>query len=636
MARSGDHNRRGMILPVMLLILILLGLLAAGFAFQVHADHSAMNAVSQRLQTRLAAEAGIEKVLLMLRTRRDDVEAWYNNPEELNRIIVWTPGDDETLLGSKEELDEGSIAYRFSIVADDPFDDEDRSRYGITDESAKLNVNTATRDQLMRLIGQIATEEMVVEELVDALLDWRDEDNERREFGAEAEYYAMLETPYRPKNGTFDTVEELLLVKGFDGRVLYGEDYDRNGLLGPNEDDGEESFPLDDGDGELNRGLHPYITALSRDFNTDSENRPRVYLFGDSNQLREELTEVLEDSAKVDFIVKAISGSGPADEDESDEEESDEEEEQEEQEGDGVESEPEASDEDRTADEPKDYQKNERRLKRGRRLQAIPETSERRDGREGGRGGRGGGPEDVREGSQDGRGGGREGVRRGGRGGRSGDRGGQGGDRGEDRVELEDEPEGEDSGAESGDPGAVTPPVAEPAALSSPADLLTLELGGDAGPNPLTLEDLPILMDRTTTVDPIQEQAGLINIMTAPPQVLRCLAWLSGEDIGAILQTRRELPEEARATTAWLVTQEVISLETYQKIAPLITVRGRQFTIQSIGYADHLGAIARLQVIVEMRGSLGQVLYHRDLTKLGAVFPIREDEEEYGFGAFDG
>lgn len=629
------RNRRGMILPVLLLILILLGLLAAGFAFQVHADHSAMNAVSQRLQTRLAAEAGIEKVLLVLRTRRDDVEAWYNNPDELNRIIVWTPGDDETLLGSKEELDEGSIAYRFSIVADDPFDDEDRSRYGITDESAKLNINTATRDQLMRLIGQIATEEMVVEELVDALLDWRDEDNERREFGAEAEYYAMLETPYRPKNGPFDTVEELLLVKGFDGRVLYGEDYDRNGLLGPNEDDGEESFPLDDGDGELNRGLHPYVTALSRDFNTDAENRPRIYLFGDSNQLREELTEVLEDSAKVDFIINAISGAEPADEKESDEEEGDEKEEEEEY-GEEEGSEPEANEADGTWSEPKDSQKNERRLKRGRRSQATPDADKRRGGREGSRGGRGGGPESVREGGRGGRG------------------GGPGGGRGEDDVGLGDKPDGEDSGGEGGGGasasppdgedgsgeggggGSASPPAGEPATLNSPADLLTLELGGDAGPNPLTLDDLPILMDRTTTIDPIQEQAGLINIMTAPPQVLRCLAWLSGEDIGAILQTRRELPEEARATTAWLVTQEVISLETYQKIAPLITARGRQFTIQSIGYADHLGAISRLQVIVEMRGSLGQVLYHRDLTRLGAVFPVRENEEEYGFGGFDG
>jgi type II secretory pathway component PulK len=613
-------RRRGVILPVMLMILILLGVLAAGFAFQVHADNSSMNAVSLRFQTRLAAEAGIEKVLLMLRTQRDNVDAWYNNPDELNRIIVWTPEgeQDETLLASKEELDEGTFAYRFTIVADDAFDDEERCRYGITDESAKLNINTATREQLMRLVGQIATEEMIVEELVDALLDWRDEDDEPREFGADAEYYASLETPYRPKNGAFDTVEELLMVRGFDGRVLYGEDYDRNGLLGPNEDDGEESFPLDDADGRLNRGLYPYITAVSREFNTDTENRPRIYLNGDPAQLREQLAEVFEDSAKVEFIVNAVSGGGQAAGEGSEQTEEPEEGGEEGQKDEGPESE---------AGEGSDQQDDgaedgEAGLKLDSRAQAISPAR-----------GRGEQPDQGQE--QD------PGERR--RGGRRGGRGGQGGrTTGGASGGAGDGGQGEPTSTggveEGGGGGSFTEaPTSQPAAsLSSPADLLDPNVGGDTQTNPLTLEDLPILMDRTTTVDPVLDQPGLINIMTAPPQVLGCLTELSGEDITAIVQARRELSEETRATTAWLATMEVISFETYQQVAPFITVRGRQFTIESIGYADHVGAVSRLQVVVEMRGSLAQVLYYRDLTKLGAVFPIRENEEEYGFGGFDG
>ncbi|NIQ98758.1 MAG: hypothetical protein GTN78_00935, partial [Gemmatimonadales bacterium] len=82
----------------------------------------------------------------------------------------------------------------------------------------------------------------------------------------------------------------------------------------------------------------------------------------------------------------------------------------------------------------------------------------------------------------------------------------------------------------------------------------------------------------------------------------------------------------------WLLAEGVLSPETYAEIAPYITVRSLQFTIESLGYADHVGAISRLQVVVEMRGPVPQVLYYRDLTRLGAVFPIREDEQEYGFG----
>jgi len=718
------------VLPLVLMILILLGLLVASFAFRVHADESGMTAVAYRLQTRLAAEAGIEKVLLMLRTQRENIPAWYNNPEELNRIIVWTPGDDRTLWGSKQELDEGTPAYRFSIVADDPFDDKERCRYGITDEAGKLNINTATAEQLGRLIGQIATPDMVVEELVDALLDWRDVDNDPLPHGAEADYYAGLKTPYQPKSGPFDTVEELLLVRGFDGRVLYGEDYNRNGILDPNEDDGDDSFPPDDGDGVLNRGLLPYITVVSRDFNTDHTNRPRAFLYGDQALLRTELAKAFEDQTKIDFIVRAVSrsdsgGGGPGrgggrgrgrPTDGQDRGEGKESRDPNRDRGGRGNQEPAPSDTKETIEEQPDAgtdgldgsaprlkavagwrsgggpvdadrqsdatSKSKLQARPGAEEDPKPETSGGRDG--GRRPGRGADrPGRGDSGGDDGRGGaggerpGR-GADRPGRGdagggpGAGGDDGGSRGDRpgregrrprqgrrpgtrtgpgaGGGGVTVDDGEEngeeGEDVGTDGADEGTedsegqgdpTSQPGGEPARLRGPADLLTVVLEGDSpAPNPLTVDDLPVLMDKLTAVDPAEEQPGLIDIMTAPPQVLRCLTDLTGEQIGAILETRvAVLPDDA-ATTAWLVTQQVLDLETYQKVAPLITSRGRQFTIESIGYADHIGTVCRLQVVVEIRGPMGQVLYERDLTKLGSVFPIRKDEEEFGFGGHNG
>ena len=165
--------------------------------------------------------------------------------------------------------------------------------------------------------------------------------------------------------------------------------------------------------------------------------------------------------------------------------------------------------------------------------------------------------------------------------------------------------------------------------MNSPADLLTADAGGT---NPLTIDDLAVLMERTTTQDPLTVQEGLINVLTAPPEVLRCVEELPGEAIGAIMAARGELSEDERFSTAWLVTHEILTLEEYQRVAPQITAGGVQFTIESLGYADHIGTITRLQVIVEMRGPMAQVLYYRDLTSLGAVYPIREGEAEYGFG----
>jgi hypothetical protein len=154
-------------------------------------------------------------------------------------------------------------------------------------------------------------------------------------------------------------------------------------------------------------------------------------------------------------------------------------------------------------------------------------------------------------------------------------------------------------------------------------------IDGELQGSPLTLEHLPVLMDRATTVPPEQQKIiGLININTAPRVVLRCIEGLTGEQIEAILERRGRVSPERRATTAWLVAEEVVDLETYEVIAPLITARGQQFTIESLGYADHIGMMTRLEVVVDMVGPIAETVYYRDVTYLGGHYPIREEDLE--------
>lgn len=292
---------RAVILPVVLFVLLLLGLLGAMFSFRIHADVSATRVMGDRLQTRLAAEAGVEAVKLMLRTARFDPAQWYNNPEAFHRILVWAYGADRSAAGTNEEFKD-TKAYRFSIVADDPTDDEKYIRFGITDEASKLNLNTATHGQLLALVERVVAglsdgDTLDPRGIVDAIVDWRDQDSTPTGEAGDTEdaYYRLLDKPYRVKNGPFSTVEELLLVKGVTGQVLFGEDFDRNGLLTPNEDDGDKTFPPDNEDGILNRGLYPYLTVLSYDYNTSNDNRPRVFMFGDEAALNTELEQVFSD-----------------------------------------------------------------------------------------------------------------------------------------------------------------------------------------------------------------------------------------------------------------------------------------------------------------------------------------------------
>lgn len=84
------------------------------------------------------------------------------------------------------------------------------------DELSKLNVNTATRNQLLRIA-------LVDEELSGAIIDWRDEDDHPVALGAEQSYYGSLLPPALCKNAPFESISELLLVRGVTPRLFDGE-----------------------------------------------------------------------------------------------------------------------------------------------------------------------------------------------------------------------------------------------------------------------------------------------------------------------------------------------------------------------------------------------------------------------------
>ena len=177
-------------------------------------------------------------------------------------------------------------------------------RYGVTPEASKLNLNAASENQIRALFTPILTDLNVdnVDIPIDSLLDWLDSDDEPRENGAEADYYAQLDPPYQPKNGALDTVEELLLVRGITAALLWGEDTNRNGLLDTVEDDGDESFPYyDNGDGLLNVGLAPYLTVYSREVDVSNDNRARISLRNNGATVRAQMDAILAEDEAADL-----------------------------------------------------------------------------------------------------------------------------------------------------------------------------------------------------------------------------------------------------------------------------------------------------------------------------------------------
>ncbi len=136
----------------------------------------------------------------------------------------------------------------------------------ITDESAKFNPNhmidsygnvvQKKRDQMERLLSLLGYKT----EVLDAILDWLDPDELKRNEGAEKEYYLSLGNRYLPKNGPLDSLEEMRLVKGLNASFLPGG-ADREGM---------ENYLTPFSEGKININTAPEAMLMSLSDKIDS------------------------------------------------------------------------------------------------------------------------------------------------------------------------------------------------------------------------------------------------------------------------------------------------------------------------------------------------------------------------------
>ncbi|MGE5609952.1 MAG: general secretion pathway protein GspK [Bacillota bacterium] len=166
--------------------------------------------------------------------------------------------------------------------------------YGLVDESSKINLNTASQDMLYYLPN-------MPDDLPPAIVDWRDTNDDITDGGAESEYYLSLPMPYYCKNGSLETLEELLLIKGASRELLYGIDANRNfgttavvpsqlgsahsastGIRRSSNQQGLSS--ADTTDLTLQYGLRDYLTVYSAEPNNDASGQRRINIGNGGNR----------------------------------------------------------------------------------------------------------------------------------------------------------------------------------------------------------------------------------------------------------------------------------------------------------------------------------------------------------------
>ena len=244
-----DGDKKGLVLVAVLWVVVVLTIIVAVLGRKSRLDTKVCFARIEGLRCKWACRAGIETAIGVLNedTRESDclTDLWSDNDEDFNDIL----------------LERCSFTTR------------------VIDEASKLNVNIATKGQLLVLPEML-------EEIADAIIDWRDENDTPSEGGVEGGYYEELPFGYMARNGPFRTIRELLLVKDVMEEFFYGEDTNFNGQLDYNERDGDKSPPADDGDSELDLGWIAYLTCYSYDNNKDASGNQRVNINeGNASQL---------------------------------------------------------------------------------------------------------------------------------------------------------------------------------------------------------------------------------------------------------------------------------------------------------------------------------------------------------------
>lgn len=205
-------KRNGSALIIVLWVVALLSVLIGGFAYDMHLESRVVSYQRKKLKAIYLARGGVELARSLLArsaqiqgaTDPDTLKAepWYDNAKRLRQGYA--------VMGLTDTLGEGSM------IVD------------IAPEPALRNINTLKDDDWERILEVGGVPEPMWSELIDSFNDWRDADDQPNLDGAETDdYYARLDPPYRARGrkgnaASLDTVDELLLIKGFSRAILYG------------------------------------------------------------------------------------------------------------------------------------------------------------------------------------------------------------------------------------------------------------------------------------------------------------------------------------------------------------------------------------------------------------------------------
>jgi len=197
-------QEKGIALLMVLWILTILTVMVFSFSYMARTEAYAALSFRLTIEKKFLAEAGMQRGI---------AELFYLNTNK-----------------NKPTVREEDEVWRMDGRPHKILTENGYYTVGITNEAGKVDINTAPELLLKALLINLGVDPAHADIVVDSVMDWKDPDNLHRLHGAEDDYYMSLPNPYKAKNTNFETLEELLLVKGMTTEILYG-DTEKKGII---------------------------------------------------------------------------------------------------------------------------------------------------------------------------------------------------------------------------------------------------------------------------------------------------------------------------------------------------------------------------------------------------------------------
>jgi len=181
---GASARQRGLALVIVIWILTLMTLMAGSFAKTMRRESSISYALTAGARALALAESSVTLAEFNLS---------QNDPEQRWRA-------------------DGTI---YEIIGP-----ESRTRIRVFAESGKVDLNTSNEDQLAAVLSAVIDSDWQQQDVLNAILDWRDADDDTRTQGAEKRQYRLAGLSYGPSNAAFQSIEELQLVLGMNTAIF--------------------------------------------------------------------------------------------------------------------------------------------------------------------------------------------------------------------------------------------------------------------------------------------------------------------------------------------------------------------------------------------------------------------------------